>query len=216
MHRVIFFITLFAAIFFIMFVTSGCGVPLYEEFQDDPKVEDIREVQNTDIKYYYDDSIGGMAFFTGNCDYYIDHPFVLDPDWDDDQVYYIRNGVKLWEKSLGIDLGDIEIADKNCSREVRVLNCIVKINDRQILQEMKYGNDLYVSPNYQIFLYVEALDVKGYGNIFLSDLAAHETGHVLGMGHTSKGIMSTNRPFELSPIVSKEDIDEYDRACFSY
>jgi hypothetical protein len=185
----------------IMFST-GC-VPFVESLEREDFETGTEEIQNIDNKVEYNDSTGGMSFFPG-CDFYKDHPPVIDPDWSEASQESIRRGVKLWEKALGIELGDVPVSTEDCSRNNPVVSCIVKLDEHNIEGE---------ESGQQIFLYVRTLRELKFTPDFLADLAAHEVGHYLMIGHTETGVMATHRHLVKDPEITQVDIDAYSAAC---
>lgn len=167
------------------------------------ETEDITSISEVDNKYEMNKKVGGQSFFPKTCDDYKKNQIVLDPDWNEEEIFYIRKGAKLWEEALGIDIGNLEIASENCSREFPITNCIVKL-------DYNFSGE---KSNKQIYIYYNVFEDHNYDASYLSDVIAHEVGHVLGISHTSNGVMATVRGINNNPVISQEDIDMYSESC---
>lgn len=178
-------------------IIFGCASEIKEDLID------IQTNVNFDYQYEYLPTIGGIAFNTG-CDYYKTNSLVIDPDFSAVEVEYIRKGIQLWENALGIELGD-SISTEDCSRVGReVRNCIVRIDDEYVKGE---------TINHQIFFFMKVLETHGFDERYLEDLAAHELGHYLGLGHIEIGMMDGIRRLRLQPKITDADLIYYAQTC---
>jgi hypothetical protein len=188
-------------LFISILLSTGC-VPFVESLETEEFETGTETIQIEDEKVVFEKSIGGMSFSPG-CEFYKEHPPVIDSSWSETSKEEIRRGVKLWEDALGIELGAVPIVG-DCSRNNPITSCIVKLDEYCIEGE---------EPGEQIFLFTNALRDHNFSPAYLADLAAHEVGHYLMIPHTETGIMSTHRNLVKDPQVGEEDLDAYAKAC---
>lgn len=139
---------------------------------------------------------------------------VIDPDFTDEEVEQIRQGIKLWEDTIGVDLGEVVISEQDCSRYTKIKTCIVKIEDEGLYVINATENDSrdYESTHNQIHLYVNSF-YYFYDMSYLSGLVAHEVGHYLNLSHTKNGLMAAGGAFTLPITITDVDLLEYSEKC---
>jgi predicted Zn-dependent protease with MMP-like domain len=123
-----------------------------------------QEVVNPDV-------VLGISAYN-NCGEYKDIPLVIDPDFNDSEIYQIRLGAKYWEDLVGIDFGGLPVSDEDCSRGNKVPGCIVRSNKME-------QSDFYEIPS--IMLYMETIRKLDY---LLNEVVSHEIGHYIGLPHS--------------------------------
>lgn len=192
-------------LFCILLIFCSCTVQFSEK--------EIQAIKYRDDQFGFAQYIIGLSFF-GDCEYYKSNPLVIDPDFTKEEREQIIEGIRLWEDALGIDLGEIKIAEKNCSIGNVVSNCIVKEQNYSITYYNTEANDFVLVDNFpQIIIYMKAFDDNKYNTNHLKDLVAHEVGHYLGLSHTWQGTMSINRKLTPNPIISDFDLTAYSETC---
>jgi predicted Zn-dependent protease len=149
----------------------------------------------------------GVAY-GGNCDLGKMPTLVIDPDWSEDQSNKIRAGAKQWEDAVGVDFGNLDISKVDCGipNENWVKGCIARANNM---------NDVCVYDSKDGFKCVKA---KGAGIVIgktspdLQQVAAHEFGHWIGIGHINNS-MALMYPNQGQDELTDIDINEYDKVC---
>jgi hypothetical protein len=150
----------------------------------------------------------GVAY-GGNCDIGKLPTLVIDPDWSTDQIKKIRAGAKQWEAAVGIDFGSLPISEVDCGlpNENWVKGCIAKADD---MDEVCAYNEEYE---------VDCIKAKNPGIVIggsspdLQQVAAHEFGHWIGLGHINDSGALMYK-FQGQREVTDLDIGEYENVCF--
>lgn len=130
-------------------------------------------------------------------------PLVLDPLWSADEQADIRAAARAWEKAVGVDLGELPVADEPCTQGGElVVSWCVTYSDAPLDDSPKAGIIVWgMSDSSESLLHV----------------VAHEMGHWVGIpGHLESGtagIMQRNG--HLPDSIYDTDIALWEVSCSS-